>query len=340
MNTIDSVLYRITRLAVTAMIFFTCLAPSNARADAAGLLIGRGSNNSYNYVPSVIMHADGMQKMWWCAGPGPRDTILYRAINANTQQLITSTTKVLSEGAVGSWDSVFTCDPSVVMGNFSYPDGNGDRYTYAMYYTGTDNSTNGGINNGIGVAYSNDGITWRKWPFPILRVSTSEYGIGEQSVISADGQSAVWIFALQRTSPGIQHYHLYYSPDGVHLQYQFQVSEAGVLGNFLTQADFAYDYSTGSLYMVTDRINDEGTLDVYKMPWSTLSNGTWERVASMGRNGSYKPTPASNLFNAGAGFMRNEFGNNSLWLPNIQVFFGSGPDKQQTELWWWQTTGN
>ena len=312
-----------------------------AHADQSGLLIARGPHNTYNYVPSIIMQSDGTQKMWWCAGDGT-DVILYRAINANTQQVITDTTKVLAEGS--GWDSSLTCDPSVVMGNFVYPDGSGTHYSYAMYYTATDSKNDGGTNNGVGVAFSNDGINWRKYPFSILRNTSNppikEYGMGEQSVISADGQSAIWMFAVKKLDASPQHYFLYYSPDGVTLQERFQVTENGVTGNFITEADFTYDYSTGYVYMVTNRINDQSTVDVYKIAWNSLSNGTWEHVASLGKNGHYQPTPSSYGYNGGAGFLRNEFGNNSTWLPTVQVFFGAGPDISTTELWWWQTQGN
>ncbi|MDS0849239.1 hypothetical protein [Burkholderia cenocepacia] len=328
------------KFAVWLAFLLTSAVGTSAYADQSGMLIQKGPNNRYNYVPSVIMLADGTQKMWWCAGGASSDVILYRSINANTQQIITDTTQVLAEGVSGSWDSVFVCDPSVIMGDFTYPDGSGVHYSYLMYYTGTDNSTNGGIDNGVGVAYSNDGVTWRKWPFPILRTSSTEYGIGEQSAISADGKSAVWLFVLQKLDSSPQHYHLYYSTDGVHLQYKFQVSESGVIGNFITEADFAFDYNGGNVYMVTNRINDEATMDVYQMPWTSLSNGTWQHFASLGANGTYKPTPASYKYNGGAGFLRNEFGNNSTWLPMIEVFFGAGMVIDQTDMWWWQTTGN
>ncbi|KOR17905.1 hypothetical protein ABW54_29630, partial [Burkholderia cenocepacia] len=80
---------------------------TSAYADQSGMLIQKGPNNRYNYVPSVIMLADGTQKIWWCAGGASSDVILYRSINANTQQIITDTTQVLVEGASGSWDFAF-----------------------------------------------------------------------------------------------------------------------------------------------------------------------------------------------------------------------------------------
>jgi len=316
---------------------------SVAHSDQAGLLVAKGAHNTYNYVPSVIMHSDGTQKMWWCAGDGT-DVILYRAVNANTQQVITDTTRVLMPSTRPSWDASFTCDPSVVMGNFLYPDGSGARYAYAMYYTATDSQLDGGTNNGVGVAFSNDGITCRKYPYPILRDTrtppVTAYGFGEQSVISADGQSGIWMFAVKKLDGSPQHYHLYYSADGVTLQEQFQVTESGVTGNFITEADFAYDFSTGYVYMVTNRINAEHTIDIYKIAWTGLSNGTWTHVASLGKEGSYNPTPSTYEYNGGAGFLRNEFGNNSAWLPMLQVFFGAGTAIGQTDLWWWQTQGN
>ncbi len=46
--------------------------------------------------------------------------------------------------------------PKVVRGTFANPLGNGETFTYAMYYVGL--GPVNGTNNSIGVAFSNDGI--------------------------------------------------------------------------------------------------------------------------------------------------------------------------------------
>lgn len=279
----------------------------------------------YDYVPSVIYKGD-YQHFWWCGGPEPRDVIYYRYINVQTQQW--SPVYTVLRPSPGTWDSAYVCDPSVVMGDFVFE---GKHYKYAMYYTGTDELA--GIDNGVGVAFSNDGIKWVKYPFSILRSVEYQpyYGYGEQAVLSADGKSSVWLWVLQRLDATTQHYYLYYSPDGLHLEYMHQITEKGVYGNFITEADFVYDYLTGNVYMIKDRMNSPNTIDLYRLHWSEQANGRWTRL------GSINTGLTGQTANHGGGFLRNEFGNITAWLPVIEVFFAAGScycEPISWDLWW------
>jgi hypothetical protein len=279
----------------------------------------------YDYVPSVIYKGD-YQHFWWCGGPEPRDVIYYRYINVKTQQW--SPVYAALRPSPGSWDSAYVCDPSVVMGDFVFE---GRHYRYAMYYTGTDELE--GTNNGVGVAFSEDGIKWVKSPHSILRSVgyLPYYGYGQAAVLSADGKSSVWLWVLQRLEAHTQHYHLYYSPDGLSLEYMHRITENGVTGNFITEADFVYDYATGNVYMITDRINATSTIDLYTLHWSEQAYGRWTRLASISRG------LTGAVANHGAGFLRNEFGNVTPWLPFIEVFFAAGScycDPISWDLWW------
>lgn len=283
-----------------------------------------GHPDRYDYVPSVIYKGD-YQHFWWCGGPEPRDVIYYRYVNVKKQEW-SPVYIALVPGATGSWDSAYVCDPSVVMGDFVFE---GIHYKYAMYYTGTDQL--GGNDNGVGVAFSNDGINWVKNPSSILRSGEAMpyYGYGEQAVLSADGKSSVWLWVLQRLDATTQHYHLYYSPDGIHLEYIYRITEKGVYANFITQADFVYDYATGNVYMITDR--DTKIIDLYKLHWSEQENGTWTKL------GSITPKLTGQKANHGGGFLRNENGNNTPWLPVVAVFFGAGccySEPFSWDLWW------
>lgn len=290
----------------------------------------------YNYVPTTIRTGSDLQ-IWWCGGDpnSGSDHIYYRHINVDAQVYDPIIDVLQPTG--GTWDSIHTCDPSVVRGQWQFPPNSGTTYSYAMYYTGTDDIGNpsagqNGVNNGLGVAYSNDGINWVKYPYPIFRnpsTTPASYGVGEASVYSADGQSALWMFILQAPPPGGtgQSYGLYYSDDGLHLGSRGTVSTKGVIGSFISEADFAYDYNTQNMYMVTSRINDQSQLDIYRIKFNDILNGTWSQIGNINR--SYTN---NNTFNGGGGFLRNEFGNNTPFLPTLGVYFGSG-DVNTPDTW-------
>ncbi len=128
----------------------------------AGSAAGRIA--TYDYSPTVIQSGN-LQQVWWCGGgynpaytPQWSDTIQYESTDLSTHAHQGPLT-VLGE-TPGAWDSVFTCNPKVVQGIFVNPLGNGKTYTYALYYVGLGSTP--GSNNYIGVAFSNDGIAWKK----------------------------------------------------------------------------------------------------------------------------------------------------------------------------------
>ena len=317
--------------------FIALLLHSTAYADngTAGLLFSRPL---YDYVPSVMRVGD-MQYIWWCGGStdggAEHDVIYSRSVNA-PQQIWSPIYTVLTP-TPGTWDSLHTCDPSVIQGQFPY---NGQTYAYAMYYTGTDSNVpvNVGGMSGVGVAFSNDMINWVKYPTPLLRGNVvGTYGIGEQSVISADGKSAVWMFAVEQntTDPAQQQVGLYYLSNGLNPQRQFSVTKAGVTNNWLTETDFTNDYTNPNnptIYMLTNRAGDGNGIDIYRINWSDLQNGQWTKIDSV------TSVSTGNSYNAGGGFLRNQYGNNTPWLPTLQVYFGSGSSDANTwDLYWYQT---
>ncbi len=290
----------------------------------------------YDYVPSYIV--DGtVHQFWWCSGPEqgddpsmpPGDVIKYREVDTATG--IGSTIRTVLRPGMGTWDKAHTCDPSVVKGVFSYA---GNTYTYAMYYTATDDPTNGGINNGIGVAFSNDRVTWVKYPYPILRsvTSASTYGYGQQSVLSANGASELWLWATQLLPGAPQTWVLYHSPDGLHLDVQLTVSTSGIQGGAILEADFAYDYNTGLLYMVSDRGDVHSTIDLYSIPWASQGSGTWTYITSI------TPALTGQQTNHGAGIRHDPYGAVTPFLPQIVAVFASTAsmydDKLSWELYW------
>jgi hypothetical protein len=137
----------------------------------------------YDYSPSVIQTGN-MEQIWWCGqGINPNqasqfsDSIQYQTINLSNGKH-SAPIPVLEE-TPGAWDAVFTCNPKVVEGVFTNPLGNGKNFTYAMYYVALGYTGN----NSIGVAFSNDGQSWKKYPKPIITPRNSEsYGVGQPAV--------------------------------------------------------------------------------------------------------------------------------------------------------------
>ena len=105
--------------------------------------MGRGGY--WNYSPSVIQTGD-VQQFWWCgAGKNPSDpsqisdTILYESINTATH--VTSGPFIVLAETKGAWDGEYTCNPRVIGGTFVNPLGNGETYSYEMFYVGTQGTT-------------------------------------------------------------------------------------------------------------------------------------------------------------------------------------------------------
>src|ERR1700677_25053 len=138
----------------------------------AGSVAGR--DGIYDYSPSAIQTGNVVQ-IWWCGSDDNAsdrtqisDSIEYESINLTNKSRY-GPVPVLGETQY-AWDSVYTCNPKVIGGSFANPLGDGRTYSYALYYVATDSLQ--GENNSIGVAFSNDGIHFKKYPKPIISPET------------------------------------------------------------------------------------------------------------------------------------------------------------------------
>ena len=160
-----------------------------------------GNIGRVNYSPSVI-ETEGKRHFWWCSsGVNPADhsqntdAIFYQSVDLATLQREGPPVLVLAESP-GAWDSAYTCNPKVIAGKFKNPLDDGQTYTYAMYYVGT--ALLSGTDNGIGVAFSNDGIHWGKYPTPVIQPTSPQgYGVG-QPALYYDDQKVVSAYFLRR----------------------------------------------------------------------------------------------------------------------------------------------
>lgn len=154
----------------------------------------------------------------------------------------------------GRWDSRHVCDPSVVEGAFVL---DAVTYSYAMFYTGTKDSLNNGTHNHIGMALSNDLLTWVKRPGSLIRRAPFEtWGVGQPSTTAVSG-GEVMLFYTRSDPTATYAVHLDLSDvtNPVTLTPQWAISPEGLLpfangARFLHNADFAYDPTNDRFWVV------------------------------------------------------------------------------------------
>jgi hypothetical protein len=292
----------------------------------AGSVAGR--IEGYDYSPSVIQTGN-LQQVWWCGGgynPNSTaqwsDTIQYESIDLSTHTH-SGPMPVLGE-TQGAWDSVYTCNPKVVQGIFVNPLGNGETFTYAMYYVGFGSFA--GSNNSIGVAFSNDGISWKKYPHPVIMAETQDnYGVGQPAVYNVDHRAAIRIFYEDNSS--YLHHVAAISSDGVHFATQGTLTENGLNPDSLAWGDMAYNPGNGYWYAgfntaprdpsTTGGVVERGSygISLYRIPDGSLLTGVtpWELLTTVdtsltGYEANFLP-----------GFVRDIYGN-LIAGPSIQMF--------------------
>ncbi len=226
------------------------------------------SHSNYDYAPSPMFDGSTI-KVWWCGydatDPGNGDAIFYAEDSGSGWS---APRMVLTKSPTG-WDSTHTCDPSVVKGSFSY---NGASYTYAMYYSGTDQCC---ANTRIGVAFSNDGTTWVKDAAnPIISPAggtTTGYGAGMPTAYREDGTaSSVYLAYWDSTVGSNGTNYVVHSTDGQ------TFSNRTTLPNPLYWeqiGDIAYSPSEGKWYIATKHANDQ-IVYLYKTADANLTS-TW-----------------------------------------------------------------
>jgi hypothetical protein len=291
-----------------------------------------GNLGLYNYSPSVIQTGDTRQ-IWWCSqGVNPSnssqntDAIYFESINMSTHESY-GPVQVLSE-TPDAWDSAFTCNPKVIGGVFEGPLGDGQTYSFAMYYVAT--AQGDGTNNRIGVAFSNDGIIWKKYPRPVIQ-STSQtgYGVGQPALYNADHKSAITMF-YEDNYPTV-HYVAAVSTDGLHFKVHGTLTSNGLDQDDpeASWGDMTFDVKAGEWYAVFNRptrppsatggVLERGQygIELYKIPQDALLTGTspWRQLVTLDTNTTGFE---SNFL---AAFVRDFYGNIDLTSsPNIAMY--------------------
>lgn len=240
------------RLLALALLLALSLTPYGCGAPEGvppGAVVGRADR--YDYSPSVMQNGSELQ-IWWCGmarnptdSSQDSDSILYATVNTTTGRK--SHPKVVLAETKNAWDSAFTCNPRVIRGRFANPLSDGVTYSYAMYYVAT--SASSGTGNSIGVAFSNDGVHWKKYRDPIiLPAATDSYGVGQPAAYNLDGKSSL-ILLYEEINNSIEHVEAV-STDGVHFTVQGKLTRAGLDPNNSDPSwgDIAYEPDTRYWY--------------------------------------------------------------------------------------------
>lgn len=308
--------------------------------EAQPLFINEANPSGYNYAPSLITE-NGKTDIWWC-GQGKTDVIYHRSFDPQTGF---SPARIVFQPTPGSWNRQYVCDPSVIRGSFTNP-ADGRHYAYAMYYSGADNQP--GNNNQTGLAFSNDKVTWVDYPTPVIApinpaVAQGNYGTGQPASFNADGRSSLFVFTTDLTGPqgvpGFGDLYVRHTADGVHFDAPVRVPNVASDGTTINpNSDFAYDYASGEVYVITGlpgrncrqvvckdaaRNPDRETyqLGLFRMPIKALLSGRPERWTPAG----YLNSDVTGFYlNHSPGFQRDPHGNITPFLPNITVFFSGG----------------
>jgi hypothetical protein len=307
-------------------IYLKCLRTFQAGAAAAAMLLGvvgpasaatsggqsaMFTNTNYDYGASVI-DSGSTRQIWWCGNgtvPGTSyssDVIYYRTQNKSTGAY-TSIQKVFTPNASSSaWDHSYVCDPSVIAGSFTDAS-TSLTYTLAMYYSGTDRgpgssysgTAQDGTNNRIGVAYSNDGVTWvRQGTAPVITPSsypTDTYGAGQPATYNSGTGAAVQVFYTDTSSALGARVFTATTSNGVSFSSGSAITNQGLgsgnTGATTAMADIDMIYDAGGSYWYAAVPTDgrSGDREVYpiglfRIAASTLSSGAWESLGWVNTN--------------------------------------------------------
>lgn len=284
--------------------------------------------DAWDYAPSIVVLPDNpaQARLFWCSADKnlqgrTSDSIFSVGYDVAARKVVGETVKVIAPSESG-WDSYHTCDPSVVAGKFS---SNGVAYAYALYYTATERA---GIENHIGVAFSNDLLTWVKYPDYVIQpesLSGKSYGAGQSSVVNRDG--TVFLFYLDR-SRGVQKMLFRTTQDGVHFSDAQLTSMKGLEGLSIDAPAFAYDSELNKWFMTTGIF--EGSrpcggrparfpyTSVHTYTTDDFQTGDWKEIGSIG-GGEHNL-----IMNHNPEFLTDVYGNLSRFHSSIPTFYGHG----------------
>jgi hypothetical protein len=307
---------------------------------------------SYNYSPAV-MDEGNVVKAWWCSArpEAATDNIWYQEYDKTTKQY-TNRRSVLQTGRPGTsdWDSFGVCHPTVIKGQWPGP--NGQTYTYAMYYTSTNEATGGGSNNSTGVVFSTDGINWdgqHDRHNPMIRQKVRNvpgtYGAGLPAAWSRGGAAVTllwidttWDRRADPANPYASRAVVAESNDGIRFSPARTISQQGAPAYW--KNDFAFDDSVQPAMVYSAQAlefragtgpkdkNETYNFGLYRMPMAEMlaGGGTWEHLGTVDTNLTGLP------LNFEPGLVRSPEGKvaGDVMRDGLRVWFGGGGQTPDT----------
>lgn len=248
-----------------------------------------GSSGTWDAYPSHL-YVNGIHNIWWCGTSsigGSLSTHVDAVFHSQKPSSLgpggwSARSEVFNHQHV-AWASNHVCDPSVANGSFNF---GSSTYDYALYFTADTNDATAGVDNAIGVAFSNDGGTWTSNPTPVIEPDNGfngSYGAG-MSGVSWDGSFLVHTFfdstngnriRLKESTDGIQ-----FSPTPSQNTF---ISDSGRNPGDGQGPDIAYSPSEERWYAVIKTHSPNGTYDgetrVLRATQPNELLGTWEVIA-------------------------------------------------------------
>ena len=279
----------------------------------------------YNYCPSVIELEDGTRYVYYCTNQDSYRVIDYvgcRKGTPNADGTYTwSAEKVVFSPSENLWDSMHTCDPSVIKGAFTY---DGTEYSYLMAYLGCTSTDNQENKVGLAVANSPEGPFIRVGTTPVVDFtkdsssSVFQWGVGQPSLVSIDKAGKVWLFYTRGDVNGTR---------TVVCECDFSNLNAPVIGSevklattnlveldgdkdIINNADFAYDAEKNVFYSASDCHPNPSSEPNYisshfrvtSFKGTDFKKATWKYLATVG------PEDTSYARNHNVGLVRDEYG--------------------------------
>jgi hypothetical protein len=213
-----------------------------------------------------------------------------------------------------------------------------------MYYTAT---AEGGRNNKIGAAFSNDGIHWVKYGAPLIVPEVDnplKYGSGRQQVRNINGKSRIQMWYTDDSS-GTQKLYERTSSDGVNFGAPRLISANGLWARGLNRSYYTVGgpgialspYPPYYLYGLFGRYENEHNrtgrhlpgkqMKLYKIPYDQRYTGKWQLVDTLAAEDVFSSPLLSEYENSifEGGFRTDVFGNIfSRGWPEIWTAFGCG----------------
>lgn len=300
----------------------------------------------YNYCPSVLEEADGTRYLYYCTNRESYKIIDYIGCRRGTRNADGSYTygaeTVVLAPTAGAWDAHHTCDPSVVRGDFTYK---GQSYRYLMAYLGCTSYDN--QDNEIGFAVANDPMG----PFvkiadtptiPYVREGDAwQWGVGQASLVSRDKGSRVYVFYTEgtatRTHEFVDEWDFADLENPIRLSHT-DLATTGLTtrtggGDYIGNADFAYDADSNSFYMATDSHPYPSDEPNYITEYFRVAYFAGDDVTRVRWNELEHIGPAETGFarNHNVGLVRDAYG----WLPggNSLTVYYTGAGKGANALW-------